>query len=103
PAFPQELEDFPFAGGEAVLRVPPGEQIETASPGPELVDDPGHQAAGQRRLASQHPLEYVGEALRVEPLEEVADGPGLECGEEVLVLLRPGQHHHGRCGSAVSD
>src|SRR5215211_956299 len=37
----------------------------------------------------------MAEALRVHVLQEIAGGPGAECGKEVRVLRRRGEHDHG--------
>src|SRR5215211_6637798 len=45
----------------------------------------------------------MAEALRVHVLQEIAGGPGAECGKEVRVLRRRGEHDHGGVRYAFAD
>jgi leader peptidase (prepilin peptidase) / N-methyltransferase len=89
----QQVEHLPFAARQlhaaaADQRQPPG------TPLPELVDQPGHQRAGYRGFAGDHPTQRLGEAVGVRVLQEIAGRACAERVKEVAVVARHREHHH---------
>jgi len=93
-----ELQDFQLSIGQA-LRCSGA----SARHPEELVDDSSGRSRGDGRLAARHPLQHRAELRRLQVLQQIALGAGLDGAEQIGLVLAHGQHHDGHLRMAVVD
>ena len=99
PAGRDEAEDLELARRQAVGR-------RLAGRGPQarqVADDPGRGRRRDGGLAARDGLDHRPKLGRLEVLEQVAAGPCLDRGEQVLLVLADGEHHDRRLRPGRGD